>query len=564
MRSFARSAVLISLTLLCLAAPLVAQRTKQPAAPAPKTPHGSVSGRVTIKDKPAPGVAVGLRKSDLSNPLEPFSRTTTGADGVYRIANVAAGVYQVGTAAPGFVGVERKDVVVGEDENVDGINFALIRGAAITGKVTDADERPVVQQQVEIYRAPVPQPATSPQQQPRPPQQMFPVMAGPTDDRGIYRLFGLPAGRYIVASGRGDAGFGGYTPANSSYKQVFHPDVADPAQATVVEVTEGGEAKDVDIKLGRSVQTFSVSGHVINSDSGLALPNNRFGLQRVGGQRAEFVATTLVTDPRGDFFVEGLIPGKYRVTNFANSGVELRPDPSGFEVIDQDLEDVVVKFSKGTVVTGVVIFEIQDKTALNKVNQLLLRGFIPSPNGITTSAASAIAADGSFRLAGLSGGQLNLSLNGTPDPYPPKGFSITRIERDGVVVPRIQLQDGEDVTGLKVFIAYGTAILRGVIEVENGKLPSNVRMYLQLTKSGENVSHFRGPQIDQRRHFFMEGIPAGDYELTAYITSPRRPPVPIKRPVTLTDGAITDITFTIDASTFDLPPPPPPPRPQPK
>lgn len=60
MRSSARSALPVLLTCLCFAASLSAQSPseQQPV----KTPRGSVSGRVTIKDKPAPGVVIGLQK----------------------------------------------------------------------------------------------------------------------------------------------------------------------------------------------------------------------------------------------------------------------------------------------------------------------------------------------------------------------------------------------------------------------------------------------------------------------------------------------------------------------
>jgi 5-hydroxyisourate hydrolase-like protein (transthyretin family) len=539
------------LTLACVTASLFAQSTTK--APAAKTPRGTVSGRVTIKEKPAPGIVVGLRKGDLVAPFEPFSRAVTDADGVYRITNLAPGTYQISAAAPGYVPADlplrgdptgRKDVVVGEDENVEGINFSLVRGGVITGKVTDAEGRPVVQQQVEIYPAALLDQRTAE-------RPAYPQTTGQTDDRGIYRVFGLPAGRYKVSAGRGEEGYGGYSPTQASYRQVFHPDVSDPTKATVVEVTEGSEANNVDITLGRKVQTYSVSGHVINTETGLPIPNTRFGLQRLLGQRFEFVNSSVMSNARGDFIVEGLIPGKYGVVIFANDQRELRAEASTFEVADQDLTDVAIKFARGASISGVVVLESDDKAALAQLRQLQMRGFVQNMTGYASSASSPIAADGSFRLSGLASGPINMSLGALTNPYPPKGFSISRIERDGVVSPRIQVKDGEQLTGVKVFIGYGTATLRGVVNIENGTLPSNTRVFLRLTKPGENTSYLRPPPVDDRGHFFLDGIPAGVYELTAYIVgSIRRPPGPIKREVTLTDGAVTDVIFTIDLATL--------------
>jgi hypothetical protein len=62
-------------------------------------------------------------------------------------------------AAPAYVVAEGnsarggKSVIVAEDEQVEDINFSMVRGGVITGKVTDADNRPLVAQQVYLYRA---------------------------------------------------------------------------------------------------------------------------------------------------------------------------------------------------------------------------------------------------------------------------------------------------------------------------------------------------------------------------------------------------------------------------
>ena len=89
--------------LLCIPGPLLAQSsTKAPA----QAPSGSVSGRVTIKDKPAAGVTVGLRQTTGVFPLEKSYRAVTDHEGVYHITNVPAGSYEIMTAAPAYVTAE--------------------------------------------------------------------------------------------------------------------------------------------------------------------------------------------------------------------------------------------------------------------------------------------------------------------------------------------------------------------------------------------------------------------------------------------------------------------------
>ena len=352
MRSSARSALPTLLTLFCFAASVFAQSLGK-QAPA-KTPRGSISGRVTIKDKPAPGLVVGLRKNEVVSAYEPFTKAVTDADGVYRITNLAPGTYS---------------------------RFQMI------------------------------------------------------------------------------------------FKQVFHPDVSDSAKATIVEVSEGSEASNVDVSLGRPVQVFSVSGRVINSETGMPVPNMRFGLQRLLGQRFEFVSTVVASNARGDFIVEGLAAGEYGVALFFNEKNDMQVEISNFDVIDQDVTGVVIKLSKGASISGMVVLESEDKAAQSKLTQMQMRGFVQTSVGYGSSSNSPVAADGSFRLGGLSTGYVNISLGATTGPYPLKGFSISRIERDGIVSPRIEVKGGEQIAGVKVFVGYGNATLRGVVNIENGPLP---------------------------------------------------------------------------------------------
>src|SRR5207244_12335072 len=69
----------------------------------------------------------------------------------------------------------------------------------ITGRVTDAENKPVVEERVSLQ---------SVDENGAP--SRFGVFSSPndqmyqTDDRGIYRIYGLPAGRYKVSVGRSE------------------------------------------------------------------------------------------------------------------------------------------------------------------------------------------------------------------------------------------------------------------------------------------------------------------------------------------------------------------------
>lgn len=545
-----RSVMIAVLALLCFAAPrFVQSQVKQPAA---KTPGGSVSGRITIKDKPASGVVVALRRSEGGNPWEAVPRSVTDQNGVYRITNVAAGSYAVTPSTPAYIPADsagRKNVVVAEDENVDDVNFSLIRGGVITGRVTDAEGRPVIQQQVEIYRAENLDQRQQAQGQ-RPP--IYPARSAQTDDRGIYRAFGLAPGRYKISAGRSEFSMTSFSITPIAYGQVFHPDAKDSAKATVIEVSEGSEATNIDIALGPTLQMFSASGRVINSESGAPVPQIRFGLHRIKGERVEYVNLHAISNTRGEFMLEGLTPGKYGIYLFTDQSTELRVERTTFDVIDSDLTGLTIKLAKAATVSGVAILESDDKVAQRKFLEMKLHGYVESFPGTSIAVSSPIAADGSFRLTGLPNGTANFAIF-PAGGFVPTGFVIARIERDGAPVPGLILKDGETVTGVKVIVRYGTSSVRGVVTFENGTLEPNMRVMVRLSKGpGEGLPYDRQAQVDARNQFFIDNIPSGMYELriTVFGAGISARTLEQKKEVSLTDGTVANVTLTVDVSTL--------------
>jgi len=538
----------VLLTILSLSASLCAQSTTKETA---KVPRGSISGRVSIKDKGVPGVAIGLRKGDMFSSSEPYQRTTTDQDGYFRISHLAPGSYSITAAVPAYVMSDSrenryKNVLVGDDENVEGINFALVRGGVITGRITDADGRPVIEQQVNVY------PAEMYEQ--RQQRSIYAVGSVQTDDRGIYRVFSLNAGRYKVAVGRSDDEMSvTYTPGrNNSYKQVFYPDATDQAKATVIEVSEGSETNNIDITVGRAGQTFSASGQLVD-ENGQPAPSLRIGVQRLIGQRVEYMNDSTIANSRGDFIIEGLVPGKYTAFLIGNPNSNLRAEPLSFDISDHDVTGLTVKLTKGASITGTVILENEDKAVFAQLVKFQLRGFgVVSTDGggtFSSSSASPIAPDGSFLLSGLPAGTINMVFTAPGNPFPPKGFTISKIERDGVFNPRgLEIKQGEQLMGVRVFVAYGTGTIRGLVNIENGSLPQNNRIFVRISKPGDQFSNLRPAIVDERRHFLMEGLPAGTYELNILVNIPGAPARNIKREVIVQDGQTMDLTINVDLS----------------
>jgi Carboxypeptidase regulatory-like domain len=524
-----------------------------------KRPLASISGRITIKAKPAVGVTVGLRRSEPNTNSQLFAgRVTSDQDGNYRITNVPAGRYEVIVSQPGFVQTDpapgSRMIFITEGENVEGMDFALVRGGVITGKVVDADGRPVIAQQVNVY------PADAWDQRPQDRRQpIFAMRGAATDDRGIYRAFGLMPGRYKVAVGRDEDSFQTpQPPGRATYKRVFHPDIVDPAKATVVEVTEGSEATNVDIALQRPVDTYAVSGRSIDGEKNLPMPGVRVALESVGAGAYQTYSNFGTSNAQGEFVIDGVPPGKYVFSLISERGRELFLEPAAVEITDENVAGVILRLTKGASVSGVIAIENESPTALAKLRQAEVAAYVTPASGVGgRSASSTIANDGSFCVAGLPAGTAGIFLNGGPNQRGPiKNFIIARVERDGLPQPaqRIEIKDGEQVSGLRVVVTYGDATLRGSITTQNGKMPADARVHVRLIRPGDVAASIGFNQVDARGHFVIEGVPAGVYELQVNVSSSDRTMGrPIRQQVSLTAGATTEVTVALEAAQPNSP-----------
>lgn len=135
----------------------------------------------------------------------------------------------------------------------------------------------------------------------------------------------------------------------------------------------------------------------------------------------------------------------------------------------------------------------------------------------------------------------------------PAGFVVVRIERDGVATPRLELKDAEIVTGVKVFVRYGSASVRGVVSFENGTPPPGLRVVIRLSKPGGDVRYNRNAEVDSRGHFLIDNLPAGVYELRPAVFGFSKAGVlDIKKEVSLTEGSVANVILSIDVSLIKL------------
>jgi hypothetical protein len=318
---------------------------------------------------------------------------------------------------------------------------------------------------------------------------------------------------------------------------------------------EGGELTGIDIVIETTepATKFAVNGRTVDGATGQPVPNLRLGLQHFSGTQINYIsAPDCISDQNGRFKIDNLVPGKYGVFGESGPNSELRTDSVTFEIVDQDVTGLLVKTYRGAGASGEVVFEgSNEKPGRGKPRQLLLRAFVMNETVGNMGQSARIGPDGTFRVGGLPAGQLHFSI-GLIEDGPMKSLSISRMERDGVILPRgFEIKDGEQITGLKLIVNMGTGTIRGVVKAENGELPPSSHISVWFTNTGVDSKSQSNPApiVDSRGRFVVEGLFPGTYEINAAVYAPGQNRSPsAKQQVTVTDGSIIEVTLTIDLS----------------
>ena len=440
---------------------------------------------------------------------------------------------------------EGTTLLITAGETLNGVDFTLVRGGVITGRVTDADGKAVIEERVMLTEADPPANR----------RRFYPLFTAATDDRGVYRMFGMPVGRYKVLVGRSDD----YSPGEfggSVYKRTYYPDVSDSAKATVVEVTEGSEASEINIAIGRATPTFAISGHVVDAESGNPIQKVQFGIQTSGERRVSYLGQGGWSNAKGEFRIEGLTPGKYRVFMAAPPESNLRADIVNVEVVDQEVTGVVIRTSKAASAHGTVALEDPDnKVARAKLATVELQFYVkPTDQTVNIGGVrtATINADGTFRVSGLESGIAYVELLNR-DGGEVKGLTIVRIVKDGINQSRgLEIKPGENIADVQIIVSYGTGSVHGTVKLSKGALSPSTRFGVLITKLGDINTGLQSPDVDARGQFLVEGLSSGAYIFTVYMQDEGGSFQPrLRQQVNVVDGSTNEITFTIDT---DAPP----------
>jgi hypothetical protein len=516
-------------------------------------PTGRLSGLVLAADsgRPIKRARVSISAAEL-----PGGRSTLTDDaGVFDFTELPAGRYTLSASKDGFISLsygQRRPLQAGtplqllDGQQLKGVDVALPRGGVISGRVSDetGDVMPGVTVSVMRY------------QYLQGDRRIVPAGQAQTDDRGVYRVWGLNPGNYVVSAvprgerlagrggpaaaggaaagrggrgapaGRGGAAVSGTGAAEGSddqsqlmYAPTYYPGVASVADARPVTLGVSQEISDIDFNL-QLVRTALVSGHVKNPDGSWAStgnvnlmpqgdtrnggPGNAYG-GRIGGD--------------GQFNISNVPPGLYTLRARSNDrGGTLSVSQPLSVSAGSDISNMVVVLLTGGSFSGTVAFQPGSTPPPRDLTQVRISAPPADPVDDTGPVPNVhVNADGGFTMDGVTVGAHLIRPSGGGGL---RGWTLQSVTVDGrdVTDTPISVRSGQKIGNIIVTFTDKVSEINGSVTDAQGNAVTEFTVLAFSTDS--SVWRPQSRQImtarpDQTGLFQIRGLPAGEYYMTA-------------------------------------------------
>lgn len=542
-----------------------APQNREPARLATGT--AVLTGTVVVDDPNGAPLRRAVVTATINGDTRQQPQAATDDRGRFVLSGLPAGTVRLVVNRPGFVttyyGATQPGSTVGrpialaEGQKLD-VTVRIAPGAVITGTVTDRSGQPMAGVSVRVQRV-----ATSATG-----QRVFTSLVGPatqaTDDRGEYRVFGLPAGDYIVmaqprlpgpileatevrpttdaevrwaeqqmragsaAPGPGAAADPLPRAQTMAFANVYYPNTVSAAAAGIVSVTAAQERRGIDLRM-QFIPTARVEGAVTSADGTPArgvqvmlipeadaanLEAERFMVMMEVGLVAGNLSPT---GADGTFSIRGVEPGGYVVlARTAPAGRAGGAGAFGWATTDirvdgRDITGVALRLAPGQSISGRATFE--GKTTPPAQVSVSLRPVSARGLGVTG-------------LRALEGGERAFTVDGLiPSPYRMNATaagwtlkSATIGGRDAIDMP-FEVSPGANIADAVLTFTDTAAEISGVLYDAAGRVSGDMSIVLFSTSPAHWFNGSRRvrpavrPATDGR--FSFTGLVAGEYYLAA-------------------------------------------------
>jgi Carboxypeptidase regulatory-like domain/Tetratricopeptide repeat len=473
------------------------------------------------------------------------ARFTASSDvlGHFTIPDVPPGRYTVKSEREGFFpppddlsDANGATVTAGRTAIVE---VSMVRGATVSGKITDASGQPQPNVTVQAYSVQY--------------QNGFPILqptvAKATNDQGEYRLFWLVSGEYLIAVTPGLApGEGGAVSSTAAQPgpdgglpapRSFYPGTADIAQATPVFIRGDSPVSGIDI-LARKVPTFRVKGEI---HSFVPIPSAPVGgfpqltaffaiRPRDTNTPDDFGTPTMSAMLHqdgntfvGEFDINGVAPGSYDVRAWVpeenpDGGARLTFAHADVDVFSQDATGISLDIYPSVRVNGTVTVD----------------GVVPSPafrvwlqvdgalakagvyQGLAARASLVNNQTGAFMIPAVPTGHFRALMGSgmPPDLY------VTDVRQGGLSVFDSGFDVGRDSPPpIQIMLKSGARTVEGMVRDVSGRPVMGATAVLVPPRERRyNRALYYTAKSDATGHFKIQGVAPGTYSLFSWQNMP--------------------------------------------
>ena len=528
-----RSVLVVIAILFATSVSAVAQTPRDETST--QTTTGAISGRVVNENgQPLPNVSVSLRGS------QPFFQprtTTTDKEGNFQVAGLDPVLYGILAFSPAYITPPRDPDSQANYYRVgDTVTLNLVKGGVITGSVQSANGEPIVQV---VVRAVMVRDATG-----QPLRYLGYQTQKSTDDRGIYRLYGLPPGTYVVSTG-GRGVFNSFVDPYDTDAPTYAPSSPRDTAAEIT-VGTGEEMSGVDIRY-RGEPGRTVSGSVTGAlDANSTFSSNVSLIQIVNGQP---MSSGFAFQPPGSrgFAFYGIGDGDYDLVaqSSIGPGDTALSEPRRISVKGADVTGIELAVKLLSSISGRIALETSEAAECKNKRQPLFSETLvvarrndkdppkdqPRSFSFYSSQGSPTKA-GEFQLRNLAPGKYNLgarffarywylrSITRDAPAAPtssakPKTVKRTDLARDG-----LELKFGERQRDVAFTLTEGAASLRGTIKLGPGEaVPPKLYVHLVPAEkeNAEDVLRFFADEVQADGTFALNNLPPGRYWTVARV-----------------------------------------------
>lgn len=477
-------------------------------APATATIRGKVTA--AANGQPLHRVKVTLNGAVANPPT-----AVTDTRGEFTLTQVPAGTFTITAVRAGYLTLQYgqrrpqqagRPIKVENGQTIEGVDFALVRGGVLAGRVTDELGEPMPGTRVEAVEL----------SYVRGRRISVAARIAATDDTGEYRLAGLEPGSYQIRASTRDVWEADDGQATFTYALTYYPGVTAADRPQTIKLEGGQQAVGLDFGMvpGRTARITGVVEDNGAPQSGQLVHLSEIGRTIGGALMYSGPGGTTRTDANGAFEFINLPAGEYLVI----SGGPNNTVAPTVVVQPGEARHVVLSLSKPAATSGSIVTDEGIAPPFSPARVGVLPIAVAPDSVLPLWGAPRDAtpkADWTFTIPDVDGPYL-FRVTGLPDDWMLK--RVIAGGRDYTDTPLTVRRGGADIGGLQVVLTRKGARLTGkVVDGAGASAPDTTIIVFadDPAKWGVGSRFVKAVRPDGSGRFSVGGLPPGVYRAIA-------------------------------------------------